>query len=418
MDDLRSEIRAAFEREQQAHPPTGGLRADIVDAVSRNPRRSPNLQWLAVAAAVILGALVVLGLMSTRFHPRAVVPAATPNASPLADYGPPPAGVSLIYVQDLRHPGWLIGFDWTGMPRGTVKLAQPIDQFARLSQSPEGSGFAFAPPAAKGGFTQFLDRLGNPVPNQDSTLRYQDQMWADDSVHMCTLGYSGGLNSQWEIGLRLPGAAPSPLSVVALDSQNLQSGVIAVTFAACSARNDRAVIAYSYFERPTEFWVIRISDGTILSHRTYPADDLVNVTVSSDASLIAENSGKSTGQVAPAAASTVIRRATDMSVVSTLDPTIGVLGFNSDNSLALVTLSPWASGVVTDLAVIDVQNGKTIWRSKQNEEFAGFLAEPNGRDLAVMLQAPSDSSLHPSINLVMVRSTGTETDIPGRYGAT
>jgi hypothetical protein len=243
-------------------------------------------------------------------------------------------------------------------------------------------------------------------------------MWADDSVHMCTLGYSGGPSGQWEIGLRLPGAAPTSLSVVGLDSPNLRSGIIAVTLAACSARNDGAVIEYNYFERPTEFWVIRISDGTILSHHTYPANDLANVTVSSDASVIAENSGKSTGQAAPAASSTVIRRETDMSVVSTLDPTVGVLGFNSDDSLALVALSPWASGVVTNLAVIDVQNGKTVWRSKQNEEFAGFLAQPNGMDLAVMLQNPSDSSLHPSIDLVIVRSTGAETDIPGRYGAT
>jgi hypothetical protein len=87
-------------------------------------------------------------------------------------------------------------------------------------------------------------------------------------------------------------------------------------------------------------------------------------------------------------------------------------------SLALVTLSPWASGVATILSVIDVQTGKTLWRSKQNEEYAGFIAEPNGKDLALMQQDPSDSSLHPSIDVVLVRSTATETDIPGRYGAT
>jgi hypothetical protein len=257
--------------------------------------------------------------------------------------------------------------------------------------------------------------LGQPLPSQDSTVRYQDQMWADDSLHMCTLDSSGGLDSQWRIGLRLPGAAPASVSVVALDSPNLRSGIIALSFAACSARNDRAVIAYSYMSRPTEFWAIRISDGAILSHRTYPADDLVNVTASSDGAVIAENSGKSTGQVAPAAASTVIRRASDLSVLTTLDPSIGVLGFNSDDSLALVSLTPWASGVATDLAVIDTQNGKMIWRSKWNEEFTGFVAEPGGRDLAVLLQAPGDTSLHASVNIVIVRSYTGETDIPGRY---
>jgi hypothetical protein len=49
MDQLRSEIRAAFEREQKAHPPVAGLREGMVDAVSAQPRRAPNLQWLAVA---------------------------------------------------------------------------------------------------------------------------------------------------------------------------------------------------------------------------------------------------------------------------------------------------------------------------------------------------------------------------------
>jgi hypothetical protein len=34
MEELRSEIRAAFEREQKSHPPAGGLRDDIVGAVS------------------------------------------------------------------------------------------------------------------------------------------------------------------------------------------------------------------------------------------------------------------------------------------------------------------------------------------------------------------------------------------------
>src|SRR5450756_2887652 len=98
MDELRSEIRAAFEREQVAHPPVASLRRNVVDAVSARQRPASNFQWVAVAAAVILGVLVVIGLMSTRFHPRATVPAATPNASPVADYGPPPAGVPLLYV--------------------------------------------------------------------------------------------------------------------------------------------------------------------------------------------------------------------------------------------------------------------------------------------------------------------------------
>jgi hypothetical protein len=67
MDDLRSEIRSAFEKEQAAHPPGPALRWDIANSVAGLQRPAPNVPWVAIAAALILGLLVVVGLMSTRF---------------------------------------------------------------------------------------------------------------------------------------------------------------------------------------------------------------------------------------------------------------------------------------------------------------------------------------------------------------
>jgi len=133
MDDLRSEIRAAFEKEQAAHPIPGGLRTNLTSAAATQVQPARNLHWIAVAVAAALGVLMVAGLMSTRHTPRASVPAATPNASPLVDYGPPPAGVPLLYVHDPNNPSWLIAFDWSGKPRGTVKLP------ATALQDPSGS---------------------------------------------------------------------------------------------------------------------------------------------------------------------------------------------------------------------------------------------------------------------------------------
>jgi hypothetical protein len=92
MDDLRSEIRAAFENEQAAHPPGGGLRTNLVSAAATQTRPQPNLQWVAVAIAAVLGLLIVAGLMSTRLGPRANVPApaaATPSSSPSAPEASP-----------------------------------------------------------------------------------------------------------------------------------------------------------------------------------------------------------------------------------------------------------------------------------------------------------------------------------------
>ena len=103
MDDLRSEIRAAFEKEQAAHPPGGGLRGNLVAAAATQSRPAPNLQWIAVAVAAVLGILVVAGLMSTRLGPRANVPGNhKPTSQPeLLDPDPgrglwPATGLALI----------------------------------------------------------------------------------------------------------------------------------------------------------------------------------------------------------------------------------------------------------------------------------------------------------------------------------
>ena len=98
MEDLRSEIRAAFETEQAAHPPAASLRRNVVGAVAAQPWREPRMQWVAIAAAVILGLLVVAGLMSTRFihHPSpAGRPVASPSVASLPNIGLPPGAIMI-----------------------------------------------------------------------------------------------------------------------------------------------------------------------------------------------------------------------------------------------------------------------------------------------------------------------------------
>lgn len=409
MDDLRSEIRRAFEKEQRASSPDPMLRQEVAMTVASRPRRASGYQWLAVAAAVLLGLLVVVGLMSTRQAHRSNVPAA-PKASPVADYGPPPAGVPLIYVQDpAQHGGWLVGFDWTGKPRATVKVAIATDPLAGMSQSPDGSVFAYGF-NGKGTGGQFLDRLGHPVGGAGIASPFQ--MWADDGVHMCVLVSGGG---RWNLGLQLPGAAAPTTNVVAIDPSIAVSGIVALSFAGCSARNDQAIIEYSTPGRPSAYWVFRISDGKLLAHRTYAADQMVNFVASPDATLIAENSAKSTGQVAPAAPSTTIRRLSDMSVVNTLDPTISVIAFNGADSQALAATTPWAPGVATHLTVMDVHTGAVVWRYDGNEQLSSALVQPGIGGFAILLQDPQDSSARPSVDITIVHADGTATKIPGRY---
>jgi hypothetical protein len=418
MADLRTEIRAAFDKEQSVFPPPPAMRHEVVDAVAARQkagsvagRGQANLQWVAVAAAILITVAIVAGLMSVRLTQRQVPGRPSPATSTPTpkDYGPPPAGVALLYVVDPNHPGWLIGFDWTGRPRGTVKLAQPVDPLNGFSQSPDGSAFAYGF-YGKGANLKFLDRLGQPIGGISQTQGWV--MWADDARHICTLD---GANGQWNLGLLLPGEAAAKTSVVAMDSNNLRSGIFALSFAGCSARNDQAVVAYSYAGRSSEYWVFRISDGKTLAHRTFATDQEVNFVASPDGTLIAENSAKSTGQVAPAAPSTIVRRISDMSSVATLDPSVAVVGFNSDGSLALLATTPWASGLATHLQVIDPRTGAAVWRYDATEQLSSLLVQPGGHDFAVLLQDPRDSTSPPSVDVVIVHGDGTSTQIPGRY---
>jgi hypothetical protein len=417
MEELRSEIRAAFESEQKAYPPVGGLREDILDAVSAQPRRAPNLQWLAVAAAVILAALVVFGLMSTRFHPRAVVPGATPNASPLADYGPPPAGLPLLYVKDPNQPSWLIGFDWTGKPRGTVKLDPAIGS---VGMAPDGQSFAVGF-GAKGGTGEILDRLGQPIPGAGGAIPGSAlPIWADDNQHTCGVAFDPTTFTSTLVTLA-PGQAAKSVAVVGQDAGQPGSYRIA----SCSFRNDEALIVRSHNPSATDLLAVRLSNGQVISRYIYPIPDLPskvvtsadlpsNVVASTDSTLVAENSSQSVGQLqGQTAPSTIIRRVSDRSVVTTLPPTMGVLAFNSDDSLVLVYTTPWVGGQATAMAVVDVRTGQTIWSYNGPGTFGNVLAQPDGQDFAIYVRKPTVAD--PLTDLMIVHADGTATDFPRRY---
>ncbi|MGH7761365.1 MAG: hypothetical protein ACREOY_08120 [Candidatus Dormibacteraceae bacterium] len=360
--------------------------------------------------AVLAAVVVVAGFMATQFPARPAPPIVVTSPSPIAvDYGPPPPGVPLIWVQDPNHSGWLIGFDWTGKLRGTVKVSRPVAQYDRLSQAPDGSAFGIEP-NGKGGFQVFLDGLGATIATSGPQVLYQSEMWADDSRHLCDLDPSSG---RWTLGLAVPGAAPNPVNEIALDPSSLaRSGIIAFSFGACSARNDRAVIPYSYPGRPTAYSVVRISDGAILQQRTYAAGLVANVTASMDGSLIAESSGQSAGEPPPNATSTVIRRASDLSVVSTLAPNIGVLAFSGDNSAALVSTAPLIGGQAAMLEVLDLQTGRVTWTGEGTSGLGAVAVQPTADAFAVALTQPGEQN-SPATILIIFADGSRPAKLPG-----
>ena len=407
MKDLRDEVRAAFEKEQAAHPPTAGMRRSIVDGTVARPHRQARLQWIAVAAALVITALVIVSLVSSRLAMHTTVPS---HRSPSGDYGPPPAGISLFYLEDPDHSGWYTGFDWSGKPRATIKLAEPLGVNGQLTQSPDGTAFAVAS-LGKGHYDEFLDRLGTPMPS-DSEVAYLRQIWADDSAHLCTLDYANG---GWRIGLRAPGAAPNWARLADFSPPNL-NGILALELAGCSARNDTAVLDWVYTSTRSEIWVVRISDGKTLKHETHPADELGSVVASPDCTLLALTSSKSAGYIAgPTAATTNVTRLSDGATLMKVDPSIGVLAFSADNRTMLASTTPWVAGAPTHLAVLDVQSGQVLWRYDGNETFAGFFVNPSGSGFAVMLESSITTGAHPVVDVIVIAGDGQSRLVHGTY---
>ena len=373
--------------------------------------RQRVVQIVATVVTAVLAALVVIGLTATRLgRETAVAPtplAATPAAG--HDYGPPPADTNLLYVHDPDNPNWLIGFDWSGTPQATVKL-DPSASGALMA--PDGQTFAIGL-NAKGGTWQFLDRLGKPI-GAPSTLAGGLAMWADDNKHVCATA----LDQQtlgWSLWTELPGESPKRVRVLAFDSTLGETGVRVV---ACSFKNDVAIAERIVQAWPTEYWLVRVSDGSLLAHQTRSGRDMAMFTASADAKLLAENSSQSTGQVDAAAASTLVVRASDAGVVATLDPSMGVLAFNGDDTAALVTLTPWVGGKPIHLGVVNLASGSLVWQDDGTSGyfFSQLVAQPGGSEFAI---AYPTSGTYPSPStIVIVGADGSNSRLDRLYTPT
>ena len=368
------------------------------------------VQAVATLVAAVLALLVVVGLMSSRLGQRPTASAgnATPARLTAHDYGPPPAGVKLLYLHDPANASWLTGFDWSGAPSATVKL-----DGARSGalMAPDGQTFAIGL-NAKGGTWDFLDRLGNPIPASPGISGGFLPIWADDSKHICSTGFDTS-TMEWTLWTKLPGEESKLVRLVATDASLGDSNVRVV---GCSFKNDVVIVErIGHAASPTEYWLIRLSDGGVLLDKKRGDTDMAFLTASSDAILLAENSSKSIGQSDGPAQATRIVRAADGDVVATLDPSMGVLGFNGDDSAALVTLSPWVGGQPIHLGVVDLQSGHLVWQDDGRSPwfFGQFVAQPGGNSFAIAY--PSSGNFPSPSTIVIVAADGSATTLDRQY---
>ena len=419
MDDLRSDIRAAFEREQAAHPPAANLRRSVVRSVATRPARPRDLQWLAVAAVLVITVLVVVSLIASRLSTSGPVNTHRPTGEQA-----PPAGVNLVYVAPIGKEGRFTAYDWNGKPAGAVSI--PHNGFS-LSMSPDGqefvSGFG-----AKGGNFEFFDGLGHPLGTNTQPGAYGD-VWADDNRSVCFMTQDAG-TYVYTLWFERPAQPATAVAQVAKDT-NLGQTVLNVV--ACSVRNDTAIIVRTTIAWPTELWVVRLSDGRTVAHHTYTAQALSTIVASADARYIAETSSRANGapynpQNDPPAAYTVIRSASDWTPLAQMDAGYSVLAFSGDGGSVLVRTQVVTHG--DNIAIFKWgPDGtlRTVWQDVAGDHaVAGIASEPGGSSFAVALIQldsnnsatwcpPGSAGCTTPLAVTIVHGDGTTVDIPGRY---
>ena len=146
------------------------------------------------------------------------------------DYGTPPDGVNLLYMHDPNMPTWLIGYDWSGKVRGTVRFNK--EQVGTMA--PDGQSFVVSA-GGKGGSGTFFDNVGQPFPRQGGALEYASNVWADDSRHMCTVSLDQH-TFVWALNTQLPTEAIKKVAVIARDPGAGQSSI-----SSKSVRNEKAI---------------------------------------------------------------------------------------------------------------------------------------------------------------------------------
>lgn len=355
---------------------------------------------------------MILTIVAAACSPSNQAHPASPSSlqpSPVANYGPPPAGVPLIYLVDPSNTAMLQGYDWSGKPRGTLDLtADALPSPGGVLMAPDGSAFEVGV-ARKGASGVFLDRLGRPIPVQAAPY-VTGSMWADDSKHQCQVT----LDPQtyiWGLSTKVPGEAAKSVSVIAQDQGVGQSGI---NLAACSFTHDAAILVRYTIAWPSELWVVRLSNGANIGHHLYTGAQLSNIVASRDGALIAENTvDVAQLGVRQTPGITIVRRVSDWSQVATVG-LAAVRAFNGDDSLVLMTNSVLPE-VPYGLSVRDWRSGSAIWTYQGSEGLSAFTTEPAGRGFALALAVPDQVLLTQLRDILIVHADGSTTKIPGRF---
>lgn len=384
-DRVAREVRALVD---QFPAPRPGFRDRVLGGVPDDRGLPRRRYWAAVGAAVLALALVatlVYGARGLVRHDRRPV-TASPTAKPTPTATPPLIVNGLLKVPESTPVVAFVGPDdlsqvsavtWDGHGPGMLGIRQQPPDGTIGAQSPDGSRFQLLGTA--------VNRDGQ-VQGSLATAGKPPVVWGDDSRHLCQMATRSSLfEGPTTLQLIQPGQPPRDVAQVGTAFAQSAPSVLA-----CSMLGDRAVVVETGpIGNALELWVLRLSTGDILYHKTFPTTGgaATRVTASRDGQLLAETSTTCCPETYSAA---TIRRASDGTRLAGIDGA-GAVWFSWSGDLAITTTRP--GGVPR---VIRWATGQVVWSGPAGSSYRGFLSEPNGKRLAIATGSESDPTAQAS----------------------
>jgi hypothetical protein len=289
--------------------------------------------------------------------------------------GAPPDGTPVVWysaVSPWNGPAAeqrLVAIDWTGTLVGTMY------QTPAIQQSPDGSILG-----SQGGM--YVDRRGATV-RTGSPSTYYNSLLADDNRSLCDVRPSGAsLGEQWLFVGRVDGPARRIAQAGSIGARS------SLAILACSVLNDRAVVGEIGMTGFASVRVLALSSGRLLYQRAYSAQS-TSVIGSHDGKYLAEQTTSYDTQGQPLDGVTLIRRTADGRVVGQVGKQ-RVLRFSWDGMR--VVIGPSYAGTGGDVALIEWQTGKTLWRTTTGGGGTVYaMAQPNGPKIAIAVGTQAHS---------------------------
>ncbi len=342
-------------------------------------------------------------------------PSPTPSPAPPPDYGAPPAGVELFYVQVPGWPAWLIGYDWAGRPRATVHLkeAETSDntQFG-ISVAPNGAGFV------AGQYT--FDRNGKLIFQYPITGKGGDATtWSEDGTVLCGVSAASTMTdpataagyTDYYFIRRTP--TTSTVTVSRFLHVDGIPGDMGFDMYACTNWLDRALAIKTVCCGIWGATTLRISDGAVLGTWTRSGGGPV---FSPDGQLVADPVVDGAGNTLSTTVGTVLGGV----VIGRYGAGVTFRAFSRDNRYAVVQVGG-SSGPIAQ--VIQVSTRRVVWQDSTSRPINSVWARPDGGDLAVAFtaqpyQVDCNSSVpcrNPQSNVVVIHPDGSSVSLGGDF---